>query len=217
MRPCAYDWIVPDKKSAVEGILELLNEYGTVVYAILFGYCALKSGWLPLFAGYAAAAGALDVALVGLVTFLGGYLGDEARFAVARRFGTAWIERPGRLGRLFRQASQLAHRHGPAYIFLYRYPKGLRTVGALPVGLTDMRWRSFTLLNAGSALLWVFVLVGGGYAFGETFDALGASNLAAFSILLLAVFLVALFRTWRRDEAVSLAAPAGKHAPSPRP
>ena len=64
----------------------LLREYGVVIYALLFGYCALKSGWLPLFAGYAAFAGALDLRLVALVVFAGGYLGDELRFAIARAY-----------------------------------------------------------------------------------------------------------------------------------
>ena len=34
--------------------LALINEYGTLIYLLLFGYCALKSGSLPLFGGYAA-------------------------------------------------------------------------------------------------------------------------------------------------------------------
>ncbi len=185
----------------MEEILDLLNEYGTVVYLLLFGYCALKSGWLPLFAGYAAYTGALNVHLVALAAFAGGYLGDEARFAAARIYGIRWLDRKNRLGRLFRKAQTLADRYGSAYIFIYRYPKGLRTIGALPIGLTGMRWIKFTFLNAGSALLWVLVLVGGGYSFGASFDAMGIENLTAVSVLLLCVFLLALYRVCRLDSA----------------
>ena len=180
----------------MESFLELLNQYGAIVYAILFGYCALKSGWLPLFAGYAAHTGALDILSVSVVVFAGGYLGDELRFALARRYGTSWLERKNRFGHLFKRARDLANRYGAAYIFIYRYPKGLRTIGALPIGLTDMRWGRFTLLNASSALLWTIVLVGGGYLFGATFDGLGLQNLAGISILLLGVFLVTFWRIW---------------------
>ncbi|SEO03991.1 hypothetical protein SAMN05216227_104131 [Pseudorhodobacter antarcticus] len=74
-----------DNQHCLEATLALINEYGTLIYLLLFGYCALKSGSLPLFGGYAAQAGALDVGLVAVVVFAGGYLGDEARFAVARR------------------------------------------------------------------------------------------------------------------------------------
>ena len=140
--------------------------------------------------------GALDAALVALATFAGGYLGDELRFAVARAYGVRWVTGSSRLSRLFRRATSLAERYGKAYIFLYRYPKGLRTIGALPIGLTTMRWQQFTYLNAASAAVWVLVLVGGGYAFGASFDALGAAPLTAISILLLVVFLLALARLW---------------------
>jgi hypothetical protein len=49
-------------------LLTLLQQHGLFVYLLLFGYCALKSGWLPLFAGYAALD---DVSLVGISTFMG--------------------------------------------------------------------------------------------------------------------------------------------------
>ena len=44
----------------METIFQLLRDYGTAVYLILFLYCALKSGALPLFGGYAAQQGVLD-------------------------------------------------------------------------------------------------------------------------------------------------------------
>ncbi len=184
----------------MEEFLNLLGEYGLVIYVLLFGYCALKSGWLPLFAGYAAYSGVLDLRLVALVVFAGGYPGDELRFAIARVYGAGWLEGTGRFSRFFRRARELADRHGTAYIFMYRYPKGVRTIGALPIGLTEMSWSQFTLLNAGSALLWVIILVGGGYLFGATFDQLGVKNLTAVSILLLGVFVIMVYLAWREQS-----------------
>lgn len=186
----------------MEGVLALIQQYGLLVYLLLFGYCALKSGWLPLFAGYAAQTGALSIDFVVLAVFMGGYLGDELRFALARTYGTTWLEKPNRLGRLFKTASELANRYGTAYIFLYRYPKGLRTIGALPIGLTSISWRRFSLLNACSVLVWVVVLVGGGFTFGATFDSLGVENLTALSLLFLCVFLLTLYRLWNQAAEV---------------
>ncbi|TMP66732.1 hypothetical protein CWB76_17930 [Pseudoalteromonas sp. S1609] len=186
----------------MEGVLALIQQYGLLVYLLLFGYCALKSGWLPLFAGYAAQTGALSIDFVVLAVFMGGYLGDELRFALARTYGTTWLEKPNRLGRLFKKSSELANRYGTAYIFLYRYPKGLRTIGALPIGLTSISWRRFSLLNACSALVWAIVLVGGGFTFGATFDSLGVENLTALSLLFLCVFLITLYRLWSQTAEV---------------
>lgn len=185
----------------MENVLQLIQQYGIVIYFILFAYCALKSGWLPLFAGYAAHAGALDVWLVVLATFAGGFLGDELRFQVAKQYGVAWLEKPTRLGALFRRASSLAKRHGILYMFLYRYPKGMRTIGALPIGLTEMNRLKFSLFNFLSASLWVTILVGGGYTFGASFEAIGADKLTAFSLLMLLFFLFGLWREWQHGPS----------------
>ena len=61
----------------METILELIGDYGAAVYVILFLYCALNSGALALFGGYAAQQGVLDPALVSVAALAGGYLGDE--------------------------------------------------------------------------------------------------------------------------------------------
>ncbi|MEQ8710880.1 MAG: DedA family protein [Rhodospirillales bacterium] len=176
----------------------LILEYGTLVYILLFAYCALKSGALPLFAGLVATYGSLDVMIVAAVTLAGGYLGDEVRFFVARRYGVGFMQRREGLQRLMTRARLLMQRYGAAYIFLYRYPKGMRTIGALPVGLGDMQWRYFTLLNLASATLWCLLLVGGGYLFGSTIEQAVASGWGAASILLLIGFLGLSWLGWRQ-------------------
>lgn len=182
----------------MQTVLALIDDYGTAVYAILFLYCALKSGALPLFGGYAAQQGVLDPVAVGAAALAGGYLGDELRFALARRYGMAWTAGRPRLARWMARARRLLERYGTAYLFLYRYPKGMRTVGALPVGMTDMRWRRFTALNAASALLWATLLVGVGYAFGQTIEAAVVRGWGPASVALLVVGVVLIWLGWRR-------------------
>lgn len=184
----------------MDTVLELINQYGSQVYIILFLYCALKSGWLPLFAGYVAYLQALDVQLVALVTLLGGYLGDELRFFIARKYGALWVSRSKVLNTLFERGKVLLDKYGVGYIFLYRYPKGLRTIGALPIGLTNISWLRFTILNASSAAVWVCIMVGGGYYFGETFDAIGMETLTAVSILFLIAFALSLWRLYKKEK-----------------
>ena len=187
----------------MEAILTYIRDYGALIYLLLFAYCALKSGSLPLFGGYAAQAGALDVGLVAAAAFAGGYLGDEARFAVARRYGTGFLASKPRLNALMEKATLLLERYGVAYIFLYRYPKGMRTIGALPVGLTSRSWRSFTVLNGSSALLWTTVLVGAGYLFGTALDQVVTSGWGVTSFALLLLFAIATVFAWRRTSAMT--------------
>lgn len=181
----------------MEAMLALIADYGALVYLLLFGYCALKSGSLPLFGGYAAQAGALDVGAVAVAVFAGGYLGDELRFAVARRYGTGFLASRPRLSALMDKATAMLDAYGAAYIFLYRYPKGMRTIGALPVGLTAMTWPVFTALNAASALLWTGLLVGAGYYFGALIEAAVVSGWGAASVVLLLIFIGLSVWAWR--------------------
>lgn len=186
----------------MEAILSLINEYGIWVYLLLFGYCALKSGALPLFGGYAAQAGALDLSLVAAATLAGGYLGDELRFAVARRYGIGLVASRPRLAALMKKAETMLDLYGSAYIFLYRYPKGMRTIGAFPVGLTKMRWQKFTVLNGASAVLWTGLLVGAGYFFGSLIQDAVSEGWGATSIVLLLLFIAAIALAWHNMSRI---------------
>ena len=193
----------------METVLDLVRDFGPAVYALLFAYCALKSGALPLLAGYAAQAGALELAPVVAASFAGGYLGDEARFALARRYGDGLFRGRPRLRRALEGGKALMARYGTAYIFLYRYPKGMRTIGALPVGLGDLPWRRFTLLNAASAGLWAALLVGAGYLFGAQLERAVEQGWGAASVALLALFLIAGVVAWIRVNRIAGPARAG--------
>lgn len=192
----------------MQDLLDLIQAYGTLIYVLLFAYCMLKSGILPLFAGYAAQVGALDLGIVAMATLAGGYLGDEVRFYIARNYGSGFLEKRPRLQHLANKASAMLERYGPAYIFIYRYPKGLRTVGALPVGLTQISWGKFTVLNFASALLWVTLLVGGGYAFGELIEQSIAATWAGFSIIALLIFVAIVIFMYTRMASMEVRPPS---------
>jgi len=97
-----------------------------------------------------------------------------------------------------RHSEELLKRYGTAYIFLYRYPKGLRTIGSLPLGVTDISWRRFTLLNAASALTWVILLVGIGYAFGEVIEEAVTQGWGAVSVGLLIISVALIWLGFRK-------------------
>jgi membrane protein DedA with SNARE-associated domain len=187
----------------MENILNIVREYGMMSYAILFLYCALKSGSLPLFAGIAAHFGALNVALVALAAFTGGYLGDELRFYLGRKYGVANLSSKAWYQRSLRTAKILLDRYGKAYIFLYRYPKGMRTIGSLPVALTKMKWAQFSMLNFASAITWTFALVGTGYVFGSALEHTVGDNWGVFSVGLLLLFTVMTYLAWRKVNAIA--------------
>lgn len=181
---------------SLDVLLGLVSDYGIWIYILLFLYCALKSGALPLFAGYAAQADILELLPVVLATFAGGFLGDEVRFAVARRYGDSWSNKWQWLSKAVSTAKVLVARYGWVYVFLYRYPKGMRTIGALPMGLGTLSWYKFTVLNAASAFLWTSILVGIGYLFGAQIENSINDNWGIASVLLLVLMASGILYAW---------------------
>lgn len=187
----------------METILNIIREYGLLTYAILFLYCALKSGSLPLFAGIAAHLDALSFVYAAAAVFLGGYLGDELRFFLGRKYGVQNLSSRPSYQKSVRNAKLLLDRFGKAYIFLYRYPKGMRTIGSLPVALTNMPWVQFTALNFASSITWTLALVGTGYLFGLAIEDIVGDNWGLFSLALLSVFFLMTYIAWRQVKKLT--------------
>jgi membrane protein DedA with SNARE-associated domain len=80
----------------------------------------------------------------------------------------------------------------------------MRTIGALPVALTDMPWRVFTALNFASAITWTFVMVGVGYVSGVALDEIIGDNWGVFSVALLSLFFLLTYIAWRQVKSVAL-------------
>jgi membrane protein DedA with SNARE-associated domain len=74
----------------------------------------------------------------------------------------------------------------------------MRTIGALPVGLTTMKWHVFSALNAASALLWTGLLVGAGYYFGALIETAVVAGWGAVSLVLLLVFIGVTVVAWNK-------------------
>ncbi|WP_169543166.1 DedA family protein [Sneathiella aquimaris] len=184
----------------MQQILTWLEMNEALVYGMVFSYCALKSGALPFLAAALAPQAALDPYLIGGAAFLGGYLGDELRFAVARKYGEGLVTRFPKLSKPMEATRRLIDRYGVTYIFMYRYPKGMRTIGALPVGLTPMPWFQFTMLNAASALLWASILVGCGYFLGVQLAETIAAGWGAASMTLLLLFILTAVLLFRHTQ-----------------
>ncbi len=182
----------------MQELLDLIRQYGALIYALLFAYCAVKSGALPLFAGYAAKAGALDPISV---CFLPYWPGLSWRRSPVRARSPIWsgADRPPATSQ-----ACAGGRSTPAqspWRFLHpRLPlsEGPAHHRALPVGLTDMPWRRFTLLNLASASLWSVLLVGGGYLLGHVFAHGVMSWWGGLGVLLLVIFSGLTFLGWRQ-------------------
>ncbi|MDP3897156.1 MAG: DedA family protein [Mesorhizobium sp.] len=106
------------------------------------------------------------------VAFVGAFLGDTAFFLAGRRYaGHRYVlklrEKPG-----FSHAYALVQRHPDIYVLANRFIYGVRLIGGVAAGLSDIAVPRFLLLNALSAAVWAALFVSVGFFFG-----LGAERL----------------------------------------
>lgn len=191
-------------------------------HCITYGYPALFTGVLlenagvpvpgetaVLAAGFLsspAGGGHFHLAAVIACAAVAAILGDNVSFWVGRRFARPRLLR-GR-GFLFVSPRSLEYadgyfrRYGAWTVFLARFVAGLRVVGALAAGTSDMRWPRFLLANAAGAVAWAVEASLLGYFFGRSWklihEWLGWGGVVAVVVVLVLGGVVYL---WRRQRA----------------
>jgi len=142
----------------------LLHDYG---YPILVLGTFLEGETVMILGGIAAHLGYLSLDWVIGCGFLGTLLGDQLYFYLGRRHGPgllAW--RPS-----WQTPLQRVHRIMEAYpellILGFRFLYGIRTVTPFAIGMSQVSYLRFTLLNLIGAALWAVATGLAGYYFGR--------------------------------------------------
>jgi membrane-associated protein len=158
----------------------LLANYGGWIYLILFLIIFCETGlvvapFLPgdslLFASGALWATAdMPVELLALTLITASFCGDNCNYWIGRLFGSQ-IAKKAHSRFLNRRALERTHefyaRHGGKTIILARFVPIVRTFAPFVAGIGHMDYRRFLLFSVAGAVLWVGVLVCGGYLFGK--------------------------------------------------
>ncbi len=103
---------------------------------------------------FLAAAGYFSLPGVILASALGGSLGDQIYFYLARQHGERILNRSERIRRVFPRARKLLQKYGAAVVLASRFMAGLRIAIATVCGLFKMPAIKYSVLNLVSALLW---------------------------------------------------------------
>lgn len=156
-----------------------IDQYGNWVYLFLFMIVFVETGlvlfpFLPgdslLFIGGAfAATGAMDPWLLGVLLFIAAVTGNTLNYWIGSKIGTRVYEKNWRF--LDRDALRKTHdfyeHHGGKTIVMARFVPVVRTFAPFVAGVSAMSWTRFQFYNVLGAAIWVVLLVGGGYLFGN--------------------------------------------------
>lgn len=178
---------------------QYVQDYGPVAIALGSGF---EGETAAVAGGVMAHRGLLPPWGAFLATAFGAFFADELFFLLGRRFRDRPFVVRTRQRPAFARAMAFIERYPDAYILIFRFLYGLRTVSPIALGLTHVRWRRFAALNAIAALIWSAVFTTIGYRFGPAVDHL-LDALAPYKTQLLIAFPIpgtcfVLWKLWQR-------------------
>jgi membrane protein DedA with SNARE-associated domain len=99
------------------------------------------------------------------------------------------------------RVNRLLMRHHAWLIIGVRFMYGVRIVGPMVIGMSDVSARRFLLFNLIGAAIWAFLITGAGYMFGHTLKWLMADleryEVIALVVIITLAVLVAVAHHWR--------------------
>ena len=178
---------------------ELIRDYGTQTYAILFAIVFVETGlvimpFLPgdslLFAaGAFTAKGDLNLWLLGGGLSIAAIAGDSLNYAIGHYFGPKVFNQNYRwLNREHLQRTEAFYeKHGGKTIIFARFVPIIRTFAPFVAGVGTMHYPRFLAYNIAGALLWVWSFLLLGYFFGNLPMVKKNFTLVIFAIIFLSI------------------------------
>ena len=162
-----------------EHLLDIVNQYGMLTYAILFFIIFAETGFvvtpfLPgdslLFAvGALAATGGLNVAMIVILLMAAAILGNTTNYWIGRYIGVKIFDWniPFLKREYLSKTEAFYDKHGAKAVVIGRFLPFFRTFVTFVAGVGKMDFAKYSLYNIVGALLWVAPFTLAGYLFGN--------------------------------------------------
>lgn len=171
-------------------LAQLISDYGAFFYVITFIWVFLEGETFVIFSGALAEQGYLNIWLLIAVAWIGSFCGDQLYFYIGRRYGARLVARFPKVEPGVNRALRLLHRYHTAFILTYRFIYGVRNFASFALGMSEVSWRRFLLLNFVAAGIWAIAFAGSGYVIGHVIGALLGEYAKGAMLIFLAIFLL---------------------------
>jgi len=192
----------------------LLQQYGTLIYAVLFAIIFSETGLVVLFffpgdtllfiAGALCAVGEMNLPFLMFLLTTAAVLGNTLNYWIGEAIGQRvfthdyrWLNKDA-----LRRTHDFFEKHGGKTIVLARFVPVVRTFAPFVAGVSDMTHTRFQIYNVTGATLWVVALTLAGYMFGN--NTLVRENFTAIVLFGVGVAVVpmALSALWKLSRRV---------------
>lgn len=161
-------------------LVELVAQYGTWTYAILFLIIFCETGlvvtpFLPgdslIFAvGALAAKDALNLYLVSVLMIVAAIIGDTLNYWIGYKIGprifsseeSRWLNRQH-----LERTHQFYEKYGGKTIIIARFMPIIRTFAPFVAGIGRMSYGRFLVYNVAGGIVWIVIFIAAGYLFGN--------------------------------------------------
>lgn len=173
-----------DVRDVMERVLE---HWGYLALAI---GAAIEGEGVVILGATLAHRGTIDVRGVVLAAFAGSVCGDQTWYWIGRRYGARVLASRPRWSERAARASERMRRWGDAYVVVFRFLYGLRTLSPLLLGMSGLPPLRFACLNVIGAAMWSGTITGAGWALGSAVEAMLGRVARVEEVVVLGVVLV---------------------------
>jgi membrane-associated protein len=194
-------------------LIQVVNTYHYYFYAILFLVIFCETGlvvtpFLPgdsllFLAGGLAGTGNLHFFILAATIIIAAFLGDNCNFFVGRFIGLTLFKNPK--SKIFRQdllkrTHEFYERNGSKTVVLARFIPLIRTFAPFVAGVGYMKYSRFIGFSFLGSFLWVAILLGGGYLFGNLPVIKSHLSLVILTVLIVSVLPIVkiIYDEWKR-------------------
>jgi membrane protein DedA with SNARE-associated domain len=192
-------------------IAQIIADHGAWFYPITFIWAFLEGETFVIFAGAASYQGLLNVYFLIAAAWAGSFCGDQFYFFIGRRYGHRVLKRFPTWQGPVDMALGLLHKYHVGFILSFRFIYGVRNFSSFAMGMSELPWIRFFILNFIAAGLWATTFAFAGYLLGQMFEAVLGDIARDFGLVMLGVFIVVLSGlVWLHKRGKKMAAKAAE-------
>jgi membrane protein DedA with SNARE-associated domain len=203
-----------DPTTPARALADVIGDLGAWAYAAVGGMAFLETGafvglvvpgeTVVVVGGMAASHGDVSLPLIGLMAWIGAWLGDATSFHLGRRYGPAVIAPIARRLRISQERLDSLERtlthHGGKTVLVGRFLGFVRALAPFMAGASGMRYRDLALWSFAGSGLWAFAFTLVGFEFAGAVESASRRTSLVLAAVAAVVGLLFLLRHRRRSR-----------------